>query len=35
VSKQDFDNNFEAMRIDLREMNNKVAHAVAMAEHVY
>ena len=35
VSKQDFDNNFEAMRIDLREMNNEVAHAVAMAEHVY
>ena len=35
VSKQDFENNFEAMRIDLREMNNEVAHAVAMAEYVY
>lgn len=35
VSKQDFENNFEAMRIDLRQMNKELEHAVAMAEYVY
>ena len=35
VSKQQFEDNFEAMRIDLRDLSSEVTHAIAMAEFVY